>query len=310
MKINQERVLHYNLKKVPIENVSKMVSIDKKHLREKDNWFLIDGKLYFFKPRNDYRIIGELLCSDILKSLGINSVDYTLVYINGQLGLMSENFQVDGNNYYHVSDLYKSEISSIKAFGKYSFKTLYDYFNVKLDDKDLLNKIMGQLAQLFISDYLTHQEDRNYNNIMFKMNVEGVTHSLGYIPSIHGRKIEEINLEKIYDSEKSFSIGRDGVYDYNLNKVWDTSFMVEPNTGTGFFDDDYLIDINLLSLYMYYPELTKDFMKKIVNQLNVQQILGKYQQGNSQLFIKPNNISYLDSLLTKKQEGIQRVLAL
>lgn len=308
MKVNDERVPHYKLKKEPIESVSKLVSIDKNHLKEKDTWYLINGKLYFFKPRSDYRIIGELLCSDIQRALGIDSVEYNLAYINGQLGILSENFQVHGNNYYHVSDLYKSEISSIKAFGQYSFKTLCDYFEAKLDNKELHSIICRQLAELFICDFLTHQQDRNYKNIMFKMKVQGVEHKLGIIPSIHGRKIEDISLSKVFDSEKSFSISREGVYDYNLNKVWDTSFMFEDNTGTGFFDDERLIDINLLSMYMYYPDLSKDFMEKIVNELNIQQILSNYQQGNSQLFLKQKNVNYLDNLLTNKQEAIQRVL--
>lgn len=311
MKLNFERIPHYKLKKVPTEDVLKLISVDKFHLKEKDTWYMIDGKLCFFKPRNDYRIIGELLCSDIEKTLGVDAVEYNLAYINGQLGLISENFQEHGNGYYHVSDLYKSSVSSIKSFGEYSFKTLYDYFGVKLEDnKPDLEKVRKQLAQLFICDYLNHQEDRNYKNIMFKMKVSGLEHKLGTIESIHGRKIESIELTKIFDSEKSFSIGREGVYDYKINKTWDTSFLVSPGTKKGFLDDERMIDINLLTLYIDYPELTKDFMNKIVNEFNPQQILKKYNQGNSQLFLKPNNVSYIDSLLTRRQEGIQKILEL
>lgn len=310
MKVNDERVPHYKLHKVPIDDVLTMVSINKGHLKEKDTWFLIDGKLNFFKPRNDYRIIGELLCSDIQKSLGMNPVDYSLAYINGQLGIISENFQEKDHCYYHVSDLYRPEISSIKAFGDYSFKTLCDYFDAKLEDKSLLKKIKLELAQLFIVDYLTHQEDRNFKNIMFDMKVQGIEHKFGMIPSIHGRRINDISLSKIFDNEKSFSIGRNGVYDYKLNKTWDTSFKVEPNTGVGFFDDEREIDINLLNIYMDYPELCTDFMKKIVDEFNPTEILSKYQQGNSQIIIRPNNVSYIDSLLEKRQKGIRKVLEL
>ncbi len=311
MKLNCERIPHYKLKKVPMQDVLKFVTVDKTHLKEKDTWYMIDDKLSFFKPRNDYRIIGELLCSDIETSLGIKAVKYYLAYINGQLGLVSENFQEEGNGYYHVSDLYKSSISSIKAFGQYSFKTLHDYFGVKLEDnKDALKKIRTQLAQLFICDYLVHQEDRNYNNIMFEMIVSGIHHKFGSMESIHGRSIDSVSLTKIFDSEKSFSIGRDGVYDYKIDKIWDTSFLVTPDTKKGFLDEDKTIDINLLTLYMDYPDLTRNFMEKIVNEFNPQRILEKYSQGNSQLIIRPNNVSYIDNMLTRRQEGIQKILEL
>ena len=306
MKINEERVPHYKLKKVPINEILKKVSINRDHLKEKNTWYMINGKLCFFKPRNDYRILGELISSDIQSSLGMDPVIYELAYINNELGLVCENFQTPSNGYYHAMDLYRPSISSIKSWGPYSFKSLYDYFEVKIKDPALLEKIRTQLAELFICDYLTHQEDRNYNNIIFQMKVNGITHELGKIPSIHGKDIIDISLAKIFDNEKCFSIGRDGVYDYNLNKEWDSAFLATPDTQKGFYEDG--IDKNLFDFYCEYTDLSKPFMEKIVDEFDSKKILEKFQQGNSQVIIKPKNVSYIDSLLTNRQEGIFKIL--
>lgn len=308
MKINEERVSHYNLKKVPLNELRSILSIEPIHLKEKDSWYYIDSELNFFKARSDYRLIGELLCQSINKELGHDIPNYKLAYINGELGLISQNFREPSKRYYHASDLYAPKISSLMSFGEYSLKSIINYFDQKLDNPSLKHTINTQLCQLFLSDYFEHQQDRNFKNIIFEIGMD-LPIILGKIDSIHGRKITSINLSKIFDSEKSFSISRSGIYDYKLDTVWDTSFKVTPKTRNGWADKERMIDQNLFELYVEYPEYCIDFMKKI-ERLSIGKILENYNGKNSQLTIKPKNYQYLKDLLERKQEGISKVLSL
>ena len=51
MKFNESVIPHYELQRVPFEDLKKMVKIEPEHLKEKSSWFIIDGQLCYFKER-------------------------------------------------------------------------------------------------------------------------------------------------------------------------------------------------------------------------------------------------------------------
>ena len=73
-----------NKTKLSYKKVGPVLGIDKQHFLEKDNWYLIDGAMQYFKNRQDSRIIGELLSDEILRMHG-----YTNYFQNSDIHIIT-----------------------------------------------------------------------------------------------------------------------------------------------------------------------------------------------------------------------------
>ena len=122
MKLNEAVIPHYRSEIIPIEVLKKKVSLNEKYLKEKPTWYNIDGKLQYFKIRNDFRLFTEQFYSSFAKKVfDLDTLDYHIAYVRTvdpviakgdeitKCGLLSENFQENTYNYYLVSELLNSE---------------------------------------------------------------------------------------------------------------------------------------------------------------------------------------------------------
>ena len=94
--------IHFNMRKIakidkPFKlhqsNVLTYVDIDPELLREKDTWYYLNGKVSFFKPRSDVRVAAECISEAYAEALGFRAAKYSVVKLDEQIGLVSENFQ-------------------------------------------------------------------------------------------------------------------------------------------------------------------------------------------------------------------------
>ena len=180
MYLNEAVIPHFRSAMIPTSELKKKVLLNEKYLKEKPTWYEIDDKLQYFKIRNDFRLFTEQFFSLFGKEImDLDTLDYKVAYVRTinpiiksdkeetKCGLLSENFQEKGYNYYLVSELLNPENSDFVAFGGYSLKSLLNFFKMYLTEDDYkANELF--LIKLFISDAFTHQEDRNYHNIGFK----------------------------------------------------------------------------------------------------------------------------------------------
>ena len=60
MKLNEATIKHYRSEMIPTSILKKKVSLNEAYLREKPTWYEIEGKLQYFKIRNDFRLFTEL----------------------------------------------------------------------------------------------------------------------------------------------------------------------------------------------------------------------------------------------------------
>ena len=123
MQFNEALIKHYHESIVPIEKLRTLVNINEAYLR----------------------LFSELFFSEFARDIvGLDTIKFDVVHMRTKdsikkpkeeerkIGLISNNFQVNTNNYYLVSELENPEISSLVAYGGYSLKTLLSFF------KDLL----------------------------------------------------------------------------------------------------------------------------------------------------------------------------
>ena len=182
MRLNDALIPHYRSKIVPLKELKNRVAINETLLREKSTWYEIDGKLNYFKVRNDFRLFSEFFFSMFAsKIMGLQSLEYHLAYVRTEgpnisqadevtkCGLLSENFQNPNYNHYLISELMNPEISDFVAYGgEYNLKSLLTFFKDYLaHDEYNANELF--LIKLFISDAFTVQVDRNPNNIAFQV---------------------------------------------------------------------------------------------------------------------------------------------
>ena len=106
MHLNKAVIPHYRSEMIPIEILKKKVSINEGYLREKPTWYEIEGRLQYFKIRNDFRLFTEQFFSMFGREImGLDTLDYRVAYVRTkspiikqsdektQCGLLSDNFQ-------------------------------------------------------------------------------------------------------------------------------------------------------------------------------------------------------------------------
>ena len=344
MALNKAVIPHYRASMIPIEELKERISLNENYLREKPTWYEIDGKLQYFKIRNDFRLFTEQFFSMFGREIiGLDTLDYQVAYVRTidpvlkkseevtKCGLLSENFQEPGFNYYLVSELLNAQISDFVAYGGYTLKNLLAFFRDYLDEKGYQeNKEF--LIKLFIADAFTHQEDRNYNNIGFKIpKIEGVPHTKRLHPEIlqtfanaNGQynigecgKITLRNLTptKVYDNERTLGTDHHNVFTYHPNQVWRPLFPYSEET---LFEDENQaiecqqsydgLDPNLVELYSEYPTICEPIFERLAYDTEYRKILERFKGDTSQISLSDESEEKIVELFKDKQKVLRRIL--
>lgn len=346
MHLNKAVIPHYQCETIPIEKLKRRVSLNEAYLREKPTWYEIEGKLQYFKIRNDFRLFTEQFFSMFGREiLGIDTLDYEVAYIRAKdsklrevkditkCGLLSENFQTPEYNYYLVSELLNAQISDFKAYGGYTLENLLRFFKDYLDKEEYKENELF-LIKLFIADGFTHQEDRNYNNIGFKIpKIENIPFTKrlhpelltayreaegSYVINEDGRiLLKDFTPTKVYDSERILGTDHRNVFTYKKDSVWcplfpyseDTLFENEEEAKIAQKKYDGL-DPNLVELYMNYPDICRPIFERLAYESEYKKILERFEGDNSQIHLSSSSEERIISLLEDKQENLKRILTL
>ena len=214
MILNDALIPHYDCVTIPLHELKGKVRLSQKYLKEKSTWYMVNGKLKYFKIRNDYRLFTEQFFSKFGKRvLGLDTLEYQIASVRAfreedpmgpsstNIGLLSDNFQDRNYNYYLVEEMMNSEVSDLKGYG-YSLSGMLNYFRDILDDVSY-KKCKEFLIALFVADSFTMQMDRNAYNIGFQ---------IPRIPDLsYTRRLRTDNLIGMPDSEKYVQIDKNGL---------------------------------------------------------------------------------------------------
>lgn len=147
----------------------KIINLDKYDLVYDDEnviyTFTVDGKKYFFKSNGNEHSYNELIGEELAKDYGLSYVHYDIAKYNNEVGVISEDF-IKNKKYTNFIEIllyeYGNDYFDMEAFN------LYDVWNAlskKYNDDKLVYKLMNQLTDIFIFDFLIGNNDRHDGNI-------------------------------------------------------------------------------------------------------------------------------------------------
>lgn len=344
MHLNKAVIPHYRSEMIPIEILKKRVSINEKYLREKPTWYEIDGKLQYFKIRNDFRLFTELFFNIFGREvMEFDTLDYRVAFVRTknpiikqsnektQCGLLSDNFQSSEYNYYLVSELLNSQISDFMIYGGYTLENLLAFFKDYLDEKEY-NENELFLIKLFIADAFTHQEDRNYHNIGFKVpKIEGIPYTKRLHPEIlaqHSQSKDQINIKpsgriflknftptKVYDNERILGTDHKNVFTYYEGQVWCPLFPFSKETLFESQEDALAyqkscdgLDPNLFALYLTYPKICTPIFERLAYESEYKKILERFESDTSQIHLTKKSEERIIKVFEDKQKILKRIL--
>ena len=343
MQLNEALIKHYHESVVPIEKLKELVDINEGYLREKPTWYeLKKGKLVYFKARNDLRLFSELFFSEFARSIiGLDTVSFDVVHMRTKnpivkqkdeerkVGLISNNFQVPENNYYLVSELEESEISSLVAYGDYSLVNLLRYFSDLLT-KENYQKIKDFLIKLFLADAFTLQVDRNHNNISFQVpKIAGVSYTQRLRPDIlqrlrkdAGTVVTELGVSKlcglepskVYDNERILGIDHKNQFVHEKGDIWCPLFPFMPDllfeSQSEARDAQFVYDgcdPNLVELINNFPEI-RGVAERLAFGDEYREILENYRGNANPVTLDDEEHKKISETIEERREVFKRVL--
>lgn len=348
MKLNDTLIPHYRSQMIPLEELKNKVSINEALLKEKPTWYEIDGKLKYFKIRNDFRLFGEFFFSLFATQImDLQAVEYHLAYVRTEsrgtfqsseiteCGLLSDNFQDRNYNHYLVGELMRAEVSDFIAYGGYNLKSLLAFFKDYLAKEDYTQNELF-LIKLFISDAFTFQADRNYNNIAFQIpRIKGVNYSNRLYPQ---KLVKNVNRDQyleydeergiyllknfmpnvVFDSEKILGIESKNALSYTPGSCWKPSFPYESSLDFHKKKDCEVLELqrtefdgmdpNLLSLYCDYQKVCQPFMERLAYGDEYRKILEQFNDEACPLILSTKDLEYINMAIQDRQKVFKRIL--
>lgn len=344
MHLNKAVIPHYRSEMIPIEILKKRVALNEKYLSEKPTWYDIDGKLQYFKIRDDFRLFTEQFFSMFGREIiGLDTLDYQVAYVRTinpilkkseeetKCGLLSHNFQTPQYNYYLVSELVNKQISDFVMYGGYTLEALLAFFKDYLDEKDYeANELF--LIKLFIADAFTHQEDRNHNNIGFKIpKIDGIPYTRRLHPEIiknysnatghyiikedGGIVLKGLTPTKVYDSERSLGTDHKNVFTYEKGHVWSPLFPYSKDTlfkdqvEAKKVEEEYDgLDPNLFDLYINHQEICQPIFERLAYDTEYRKILERFKSDTSQIRLSEKSEERIVAIFEDKRQVLSRIL--
>lgn len=137
--------------------LSRFLKINSELFKFYTNWYLLNGKLFYFKT--DF-IFNEIFLSELAKEFDVKCVKFMLAKDEKNIGIISRNFRKKTFNYFDYKEFCE------KYFGEFprdieTFKShLYSRF-----DKENADKLMEQIFSLVAFDFFSGQNDRTHINV-------------------------------------------------------------------------------------------------------------------------------------------------
>lgn len=318
MQFNSSVIQHHTEGRVPLYDLKRMVKISPDHLAEKSSWFMVDGKLQYFKERDQIRMFSEIFCEEYGKKLGFRMADYQLEYLREitfgtkvgetKFGLLSPNYQDNRYNYYLVSDLLNSDISNLGCYGNYSLSNLISFLRTEYGDVPGVNEAIRDTINLFLFDYVTNQEDRNPKNICYEVEAEAGDDKKYW--GLHGRKVKKIALATVFDSERSLGIKKtaNGYEMINDSPEWESALPYSSETDNEIIDG---MNSGVMELYMDEPEIVTPLMSRLAYGDDFEKLIkDSFSHSNDKVCLSKDEKDFLLHNFFERQNGLRRVLSL
>ncbi|MBE6157373.1 MAG: hypothetical protein E7160_01050 [Firmicutes bacterium] len=120
--------------------------------------FIYNNKKYFFKRCHSINsIYNELLAELLAKDFGIKSAHYDLASYEGMIGTISDNFLMDGDNFYHIGEIVNDKQNNIES--------IIAKLKEKYPNKDIIEKLKSEIIDILIFDILIANHDRHNENM-------------------------------------------------------------------------------------------------------------------------------------------------
>lgn len=348
MKLNEATIKHYRSEMIPTSTLKKRVSLNEAYLKEKPTWYEIEGKLQYFKVRNDFRLFTELFFSKFATTImDLPTIDYNVAYVRTKspcisqskeqtkCGLLSVNFQTPESNHYLISELMHSEICSFIAYGGYSLKNLLHFFKDYLATEDYkANELF--LIKLFISDAYTYHVDRNPNNISVKI---PKIHGVSYKDRLHPEKIRKLpgghkyttfdqenartllkglQPDVVFDSERILGVDHKNVRKFIEGECWAPLFPYDSDTDFKDLTSDEIkiiqehdffgLDPNLCSLYFDQADICKPFFERLAYDDEYKKILEEFTKPSGAIQLASADVEYVQNVLESRRKEFKKIL--
>lgn len=278
--------------------VMRAVQIDKNHLDEKNNWYVVANVLSYFKARKDCRLLGELLNKEIYGRFSMATADYQLVrFVLGKketvekVGLLSSNIQKSDCEYYDVSNLHRLYPEMTRKYGQYTIKKLLEV--LETNQVPGYEALIEEIITTYVLDWFCHQLDRNPKNLLFERSEDG-----------------SLSLAPLIDNESSFGINGNGKLDTSYSKLWIPSIPYENEDFSQHPSDFDGHDYNIVSLLIDYSEIVIPVLKQLTDD-NFDTVINQYRNTlNSPIYLSEEGIDYLKRFIYEKQKESDKILTL
>lgn len=297
--INKESIKRIvNPVRLTKSQVMRAVQIDRDHLDEKNNWYVVANVLSYFKTRKDCRLLGELLNKEIYETFHRPTADYQLVrFVLGKkedvekIGLLSPNIQKPDCEYYDMSNLHRLYPEMTRKYGQYTIKKLLEVLETnEVPGYPLLQQ---DIITTYILDWFCHQLDRNPKNLLFERNENG-----------------SLTLSNLIDNESSFGINNSGKLDTEYPKLWLPSIPYSEADFASNPIDFEGCDYNIVTLLLDYPEYVLPVLKQLTDE-NFDKIINQYRNTlNSKIYLPDEGIDFLKNFVYAKQAESDKILRL
>ena len=177
--------------------VAKKVGIAKDVCEFWNNWYLYDGKWYFFKnftcekyTSSDVKFLNELIGEFLGNYLNVDTIHYEVASLSGEYGLASESFIKPHNKYLFFRD--------IGLFNNCVNLDNLREIRRKCKNDENYKELVSDILKLTAIDLYMGQADRSIGNFQFRKDKNG------------------FHLAPIYDFEESFNDVYKSHYSSNL----------------------------------------------------------------------------------------------
>lgn len=196
--------------------------------------FVYNNKKYFYKNHGKNNAYKELIAEELAKDYGLNCVHYDLAVYDtkhGEVsGAVSEDFIKD-KNYINFIEILYGEYG--KEYKNSDTVNLYDIWNAlskKYKDEKLVSKLMNQVVDIFIFDFLIGNLDRHDGNVGILEDERNINigpvfdNELMLVDHIDFNNVLKVDSDKVYNWKDSFakfiSTSSSEYVDKILEKLW------------------------------------------------------------------------------------------
>ena len=160
-------------------------------------WFMINDEEYFYKECLELEeAYMEMFASIIAKCVDIKTVKYDIAIFHNHIGVVSKNY-----NEKHlkekalqeiINNFYKKVIEKNKEYNYqlkdlYNLEMIWDALRYQYQDNEIVLKLMKDIIDSFILQFLTGNRDLNLSNLVI------IEDDIPYLAPNHDYSIQDIN---------------------------------------------------------------------------------------------------------------------